>query len=83
MKAELLKKPEDISRKSDYKLNQIIELCNLVLENKEERVYFMKALNIDEKNLINVLNLLRQRVQASLNQNMQAEMPKTQVQKTK
>jgi ankyrin repeat protein len=63
LKTELSKSPADISRKSDFKLQQIVVACQVVLSNKVEVNNIAKTLKLTEKQVITALNRLLQRAQ--------------------
>ncbi len=70
LQAELTNKPEDLSKRSDHKLKQIIEICNIALQNKNEQLYFIQTLKINNDHLAKALKNIIQRAQKELDESV-------------
>jgi|GEM_PF-3379273 len=64
--AELIKKPQDISRRADRKLQEIITASKSLLTDKVELAHVAQTLKIDTQQLAKLLNNILQRAQTAL-----------------
>lgn len=66
LQSELVNKPENISKRSNHKLKQLIDACVFILQNPTEQNYFVQALKINNNQLIKALERIKHCAQNEL-----------------